>query len=88
MADTGNKGVGINIAVDETRGRDDTPHGGKKHRGASKDKTLEKRVAELETAMTGLGAQVDGALQRLDEIDTSFSDLRDGLKAAMELFPS
>ncbi|KAJ0894123.1 putative nucleotidyltransferase, Ribonuclease H [Helianthus annuus] len=86
MADTGNKGVGINIAVDETRGRDETPHGGKKHRGASKDKTLEKRVAELETAMTGLGAQVDGALQRLDEIDTSFSDLRDGLKAAMELF--
>ncbi|KAF5763142.1 hypothetical protein HanXRQr2_Chr15g0676891 [Helianthus annuus] len=65
MADTSNKGLGINIVVgDETRGRDKIPHGGRKHHGASKEKTLEKRVAEMEAAMTGLGAQVDGALQR------------------------
>ncbi|MFS8014914.1 hypothetical protein Hanom_Chr15g01350281 [Helianthus anomalus] len=64
MADTGNKGVGINIVVGyETCGRDEIPHGGRKQHGASKDKTLEKRVVEMEAAMTRLGAQVDGAIQ-------------------------
>ncbi|KAK1430025.1 hypothetical protein QVD17_12474 [Tagetes erecta] len=71
-------------ATEENRGRGDTRKT-KKERDLSKDKTWEKRLGDLETGLVGMGTQVDICIQRLDALEADFTDLRIGLKAAVEL---